>query len=339
MLSAIKLGGFKVLKDVDFFSFILHLNPGKNPARFCRLLARKEINLSYLTCLKTEHAWSMNIVSDTGQAELIAGIINENSGEMRRLIPDCVILSVFPHSRNPKIAGTLFGSLCNRGLIPLGLGTSSSAISIALERGNLNHARDTLFETFSFSSYRTPEDWTLAQKGSEDLYKEVVANYREAWPKVYGVEYHNSQQFVKLVINRNNMEDIGLALKEFSALEQKITFSAKGPGSYAGQDILTFCLTLSDVFSARDLISRIIPGYEIDIFSPVTIFSMNGPHFGDRYGIASRFLTAFQSTEVDILGMSCTIASITCAVNSTQKDLALSTIQECFKVPSIIKRD
>ena len=339
MSPPIRLGGFKVLKDVDHFSFILHLNPGKNPARFCRLLARKEINLSFLTCLKTGHDWSMNIVSDTGNAQAITDVIRDISGEIRDLTPDCVVLSIFPHSRNPEIAGRLLGSLGSRDLVLLGLGTSSSAISIVLDRGSLNTARDTLFEPFSFGSYRTPEDLTLAQKGREDLYREVVANYREAWPKVYGVECRNSQQFVKVEINRNNIEDIGTALRKFSDLDQKFTFSAKGPGSDNGKEMLTFCLTLSDVFYARDVIERIIPGCKTDIFSPVTTFAMNGPHFGDRYGIASRFLTAFQSAEVDILGMSCTIASITCAVSSIQQDRALATIYECFQVPSIIKKD
>ncbi|MFC1891930.1 hypothetical protein ACFLZT_06010 [Thermodesulfobacteriota bacterium] len=339
MTSTIKLGGFKVLKDVDFFSIGMHLKPKKNPARFCRLLARKEINLSYLTCLKNGQDWGLNFVADKGCSQDILNIIEENSGKIIRQVPDTAILSIFPHSRNPEIAGRLFVSFGNQGLIPSGIGTSSSAVSIVLKKESLDIARDALFKTFSFSSYRTPEDWTLAQKGREELYKEVVANYREAMPKVYGVEYHDLQQLIKIESKKDTIKSIGKSLIDFAGLGQKLTFSANGPGSAEGHDILTFCLPLSDEHSAGDILKKTVRDTKIDIISPVSIFAMNGPHFGDRYGISSRFLTAFQSSKVDVLGLSCTIASLTIVVNSEQKDLALSTIQKCFKVPSIIKRD
>jgi aspartokinase len=66
---------------------------------------------------------------------------------------------------------------------------------------------------------------------------------------------------------------------------------------------------------------------------------MNGPHFGDRYGIVSDLLTTFKKNNIDLFGLSCTIASITGVVPSPQLESAIQAIKECFEVPSITKRD
>ena len=71
---------------------------------------------------------------------------------------------------------------------------------------------------------------------------------------------------------------------------------------------------------------------------PVAVFAMNGPHFGDRYGIASELLTTLRDRGIDILGLSCTIASITGIVPSHQLESAIEAIEASFEVPSINKR-
>jgi hypothetical protein len=65
---------------------------------------------------------------------------------------------------------------------------------------------------------------------------------------------------------------------------------------------------------------------------------MNGPHFGDRYGIAKELLFAFKQENIDFLGLSCTIASITGIVSSRHLESATYAIQSCFEVPSITKK-
>jgi aspartokinase len=125
--------------------------------------------------------------------------------------------------------------------------------------------------------------------------------------------------------------------KEFAQLGLNLTFLATNPCQE--KDILAFCLPISKNHSCTEIISRIAPEIDIDKISPVTTFSMNGPHFGDRYGIASELLAAFERNKIRLLGLSCTIASITGVVPSPQLKLAIQAIKECFEIPSIIKRD
>jgi hypothetical protein len=65
---------------------------------------------------------------------------------------------------------------------------------------------------------------------------------------------------------------------------------------------------------------------------------MNGPHFGDRYGIVSEILSNFNVKKIELLGLSCTIASITGVVPSSRTEAAIQAIQDCFEVPAVYKK-
>ena len=57
---------------------------------------------------------------------------------------------------------------------------------------------------------------------------------------------------------------------------------------------------------------------------------IHGPHFGDRYGIASKFVEGLQRAGVAILALSCTVSSISAIVGEIDLDLAISTLEETF---------
>ena len=65
---------------------------------------------------------------------------------------------------------------------------------------------------------------------------------------------------------------------------------------------------------------------------------MNGPHFGDRYGIAGELLGSLESRGIDLLGLSCTIASITGVVPATDLDPLLAALQDRFEIPAISRK-
>ena len=53
----------------------------------------------------------------------------------------------------------------------------------------------------------------------------------------------------------------------------------------------------------------------------------------------SELLTALERAGVDLMGLSCTIASITGVVPSSQLSGTIKAIQSCFEVPSVSKTD
>jgi aspartokinase len=87
------------------------------------------------------------------------------------------------------------------------------------------------------------------------------------------------------------------------------------------------------------IVQRIAPEVDIQGASSVSIFSMNGPHFGDRYGIASELIDALDNHQVRPLALSCTIASISGVVPSRQFESAVQAIQQGFEVPSFTRKE
>jgi aspartokinase len=128
-------------------------------------------------------------------------------------------------------------------------------------------------------------------------------------------------------------------LRGFARLGLDLTFLASSPCRDPGKESLALCLPFSESETYMRAIECIGPGLDIVTVSPVMTFSMSGPHFGDRYGIASKLLSSLDRRNVELLALSCTVASITGVVFRDQKETAIQAIQDCFEVPSITKRD
>ncbi len=333
-----RLGGFKILRDMARFSLVLP-GEGKNlPADLFRAIALKKINLPYLTLIRSGRFWSLNLTVDSVHGLKTSLLIRENLGDSFNRSSEIAILSIFPHNRDPDILGRLFETFSLRGVKPEALANSPSAISILLREELLSSAARALFEPFNFSAYRTPEDWKLAQEGKEDLYKEVVASYQEKRPKVYGLEYNDGQELLRVRMTGAGMTHLAEVFKEFARSGLDLTFIATGPSDNEKEEILAFCLPHTKGRSNQEFMKEIAPNMDMDIVAPVVIFSMNGPHFGDRFGIVSELLNAFEKNGVDLLCLGCTIASITCVVQALYLDPAIRVIKKCFEVPAVVKK-
>jgi aspartokinase len=338
IMSSTRLGGFKVLKDVVRLSLVFPEEMERFPAGFFQVISDAKINLPYATCVRDDHTWGLNILAEAPDGMKLSRLIEENFRKKTSPGPKSVILSIFPHKKNPEITGSLFEAFAREGVEPEALANSPSAISVVLKEEALNRASTALFGPFSFSAYRTPEDWKLAQKGKEQLYKEVVASYQEQRPKVYGLEYQDGQELLRVRLNSRNIGDFGVSFKEFSRLGLRLTFLATDPCEEEEMEKVVFCLPNTDDDSHTGIIGAMASGMDTESITPVATFSMNGPHFGDRYGIVTELLTSLDNNGVELLGLSCTIASITGAVPSPHLESTIQAIQACFDVPTVIEK-
>ena len=87
------------------------------------------------------------------------------------------------------------------------------------------------------------------------------------------------------------------------------------------------------------MMRELLPKDATMALSEVAVFSMHGPHFGDRYGIASELLRALNTMQVDLLGLSCSVASIVGTLPVAQIQPCLNAIQGCFDIPAVIKKN
>jgi aspartokinase len=331
------LGGFKILKDVVRISIVSPPEDKFFPARFCGVLAKEKINLPYLTFVYNRNSWGMNGIVEALDEERTVHSIEGMFGKSFEVSPGKAILSLFPHKNNPAVTGTLFETLTDHGFTPEALANSPSAVSVVLKEEFLNQASDALFGPFSFSAYRTPSDWKLAQKGKEQLYKEVVASYQEKKPKVYGLNYRESQKLLIVRLDLTKIGYFGKILKGLAPMAMDLSFLASSPDDH-GEVHIFFCLPASAEKFQDDLVKT--SGFEIHFEEVVSaaMFSMTGPHFGDRYGIASELLRTLNRSGIDMLAFSCTIASIRGVIPVHQIEQAIQAIRMSFEVPAVVKK-
>ncbi len=338
MSPSTKLGAFKILKDIILISVSGSREKGISTALLPKALAKGKINLPFITSISGPSIWRLNAAINLPDSEAAFTIIESDFGRIDPLAEKVAILSIFPHKDNPEIMGILLDILGNMGSPCAVLANSHSAISVALPEEVINKTSKALFGHFRFSAYRTPEDWKLAEKGKETLYKEVVASYQEKRPKVYFLEWIEMQVFLKVLLDSNDMILMASVFKEFARMKLPLTFMVSSLLKAQGKTELSFCLPTPTDRNFREIITRTVPKAVPVEISPVAVFSMNGPHFGDRYGIASELLKSLALVDVEPLALSCSIASISGVVHAEQIHAAIRGIQNCFEVPAVIKR-
>ena len=333
-----RLGGFKILKDVVWISLI---QTGENedfPAKFLHGLAEEKINLTFLTSAREGRMPNLSIVVQSSDAVKVSQLIQQNPFKLNRPEAKGAILSIFPHRSNPEIIASLFDIFGGEGIAPDALANSNSAVSAVLGEEVVARVASALFGPFQFSAYRTPEDWKLAENGKRELYKEVVASYQEKRPKVYALEWQDGQELLQAKLNTRNLPEVGAAFKDLARLGFVLSFLIMNPSKEKKETNLFFCLPESQKVNYSGIINGLPSRAVTAVASPVALFFMNGPHFGDRYGIASELLIALNSAQVELLALSCSVASITGVVAANQIQLAIEAIQGCFEIPSVIKK-
>jgi aspartokinase len=333
-----RLGGFKILKDVGWTSITPPIGTKGLAGDICKQLSKEKINLSLLTCGSSHTFPSVRLAVEAPYARKAVEIVKTRFPDAIPEQSDVGILSIFPHRNNPAITGALLQVLVQKEIPPVALLNSPSAISIVLARDHVDRTAAALFEPFRFSAYQTPADWKLAQKGKEDLYKEVVASYQEKKPKVYALEWYGEQILVQAKLSFADLAVIGEIFAELAPLKALLTFFALSPEYDTDLYSLLFCLPASAVNHAEFIDKRLSTKAKIHL-KPVAFFSMNGPHFGDRYGIAENLYSALIQSGVQVLGLNCSIASVSGIVAAEQIQMAIRAIKVSFDVPTIIRRD
>ena len=309
------------------------------PAECCRLLTGKRINLNFLSSVDQGPGWGLDLLVSAQDADEAANAIKTGiPGALPPAVAPSALLSVFPHRNDPAILGGLLTALSRAGIRPRGVSNSPSALSVVLDVENADKAAECLFNPFQFGPYRTPSDWRLAQKGKEQLFKEVIASFQEKRPKVYYLEYREERELLQMNVSLSRLPELGMFFRRLGELKVGLGFLATGVSGNPGSVDALVALPDSASQESIGLMTRLLPDAKARLRGPVAGFSMNGPHFGDRYGLAGELLNAFKKSGVRLLGLACSIATITGVIPAEHLRPAIETITSCFEVPSVIRK-
>jgi hypothetical protein len=326
MVDHIRLGGFTVRDGVAWASLAYEPCEARFPSRLTRLLALEKINLPFFSCRAAAHRCVVDIAVEREKWDQSAALITDNF-EVYSLYTEkrSVIASVFPHGRNPSVAADVLRSIDGAGVVRYAAAQSNSAFSVLIGEEKLHALAEELFVHFRFRAYPTVEGWQ-SRRTPVTVPKEIVASYQEKRPKVYSLDWHEGIDWLEIGNFPGSNGAAVEALASMAATGKNTEFLGGGPPPAA------LTLAAAPVVSG-EMASALI----IDRRYPVAVFTMNGPHFGDRYGIASELMNALEREDIEILAVACNMASITGIIPDAQVPQAVRAITACFDVPLVTR--
>lgn len=103
-----------------------------------------------------------------------------------------------------------------------------------------------------------------------------------------------------------------------------------------GYGHITLCVDLSDVagaVAAAEEAKAAIHAEAVVPTAPVAIVSIFGPDFRERPGIAAEMFEALASQDINILGISTSISTVSCVIDEDRLADAVAGLQRAFEQP------
>jgi aspartokinase len=165
---------------------------------------------------------------------------------------------------------------------------------------------------------------------------ETIAVYWEPKPKTYGFKEILDLSLLDIEIKPGKMAQWGLWLMELA--DRGIGFHLI-LAKYSTHQNLRLYILLEKPWTDRVLsyiATKIDPDSEKDFHLnyPVELISFQGPHFGDRYGIADTAFKALDEQGVPVLITVCSGAAVYIVLPEKKLQAAKSLLIEAFEVPS-----
>jgi aspartokinase len=164
---------------------------------------------------------------------------------------------------------------------------------------------------------------------------ETFAVYWEPKPKTYGFKEIIDLSLLNFEIRPGKMSQWGLWLMELSDLDIGFHLIL---AKYSTHQKLRFYILFEKIWGDR-VLSYL--GKKIDLDSekdfhltyPVELISFQGPHFGDRYGIADTAFKAFEGQKVPVLITVFAGAAVYIVLPEKKLQDARPLLLEAFEVP------
>ena len=162
---------------------------------------------------------------------------------------------------------------------------------------------------------------------------ETIAIYWEPVIKTYGILERAGLSLITLPISKAGSDAGATAFLEAAASwdNVKIVFAASGVS-----DGLRLGIVVDGPPTTIALPASPPAGLKID--APVDLVYFQGPHFGDRYGIAETALGALESSAIPVIAMVCAGASVYLVVADGSAHRATQALCQLFAGPASVEK-
>lgn len=164
---------------------------------------------------------------------------------------------------------------------------------------------------------------------------ETIAVYWEPKPKTYGFRKATRLSLLNVVIQPQKMAKWGLWLLKLADLEIEFHLIL---AKYSNENELRLYILLERTWVWRltsffDEHVQPEAEKEFTLTSPVELISFQGPHFGDRYGIANAAFKALDGRKIPILLAACSGAAVYLVLPENKLHEAEIALAAAFQIP------
>ncbi len=169
---------------------------------------------------------------------------------------------------------------------------------------------------------------------------EIFAVYWESVIKTYGIAARTGLCLISLELSSQYIPDVA------SRLVRRITGQGASPilvfAHPASGAVLRLYLLSDRSLTVRDFMEADgsgdagFSGLRID--DAVELVTLQGPHYGDRYGILCAALKALADHGTPVLALSCAAASVSLIFRRGHADAAVKALETAFSVPTSADR-
>jgi aspartokinase len=336
---SITVGGLKVVEGGACVAISSSSGEDYLRAGLCVPLAQQRINSTFLTHMTGGGVLNSASVictdsKDGATTYSLAKATYSSAQDVATLHPDTCIVSLYAYDQRPEIVGNFLQAMARAKIMIHAVASSNSSISAVLPFKARDKAIRQLFEDFHFSSYTSPEKFFAIQPPPEELVKKVIARYQESVIKIYCLEELPDQDLWSLrVPSAMALASFGEALFAMSAIRCPIPFFLAVSLLEEKELLFSFSTSSDHADEVRRLLSSRFPGITPRRQGKAVAIFLNGPHFGDRYGIASTLLQALNRAKVSLLAISCSVSSIYAMVKKEEVESAMEILGRTFEVP------
>jgi len=328
-IAGVKLSGELLQINISGFSNALDAK-----LELSRLLSANRINMPFLSGVHLEE-----------RSQATGCVAAEDGGRVRELIhadsrlrhraeflPSVGLITLFPHQFSLKILGL--------GLPLYGMGSSLSALTWITDFARRHDAVAALQEHLAVPKEDDPFEADLKETALTGTFKaspmQTIAVYWEPRIKTYGFQSATDLSLVEVKLPVQRITSMGLAIYELGEVPVGFQLVA---AKTSGDETCKIYLLIRRHWETQALERvRMVEGVEtkdgVFVASPLEFLHFQGPHYGDRYGIAEAAFKALAFGSVPVLLAACSQSCVCLVLPETRLREAETCLAEVFQVPA-----
>ena len=339
-LQRMRLGGIKFSERQTRVS--LSLNSGDvDFSPILEALARSRINITQLFLEAPVAGWSDFCLDEHDY--IASKYLLDQTFEQFDLPPVASTsvgrLTLFPHGSDPKVVFGALKSIAASNLPLYGAYSSLSAMSITTEYQSMDRMAESLLKVFELpaghSPFRyQPSELDVRLAGGQGRKVETIAKYWEPIIKIYGSNLKTGLQALSITFAVDQLLPVVSILSGAKGLENFKMMGLSSPETGVYHLLLLFMPSGGELLDAN-MNKKMSELTEVKVSeqSALEVLYFHGPHFQDRYGVASAVVGALKKASVEFLCLNCSGTSIYLVMQKNIGSQAQKALEKVLVVP------